>query len=138
MAKDQIAEHLRGMCGYNKQGEELVSNIPVALPVGFKRPTSLGEKMKALVQNELIQRELYAAGLETFEEADDLDCDEQDPLSNTPYEDCFEPERPGATAREQELRANFVADIRPDQKAKAKEVIERHRKKPEEPPKASV
>lgn len=134
---EKLKEHLRGLCGYNKRGEEIPDSTPVALPVGFTRPKTLQQTMRELLRNEEFLRAQEAAEVESFDEADDFDVGEQDPLDGTPYEDCFDPDRPGAIAREQELRAGYVEDIRPEKKAHAKEVIERHKKKPPEgePPK---
>lgn len=134
---DVVAEHMR-LCGFNARGEEIPDPRPVALPVGFKRPQSLQERMKYLLRSEELQRAQERAGIETFDEADDFEVDEQDPLQGTPYEDDFDPERPGAIAREQELRAGYVEDIRPEKKARAKDLHEKvkaHFKKPKADPK---
>lgn len=123
--EDAIAEHMRGMCSYNERGEEILDPTPIALPVGFTRPRSLQDTMKKLVQDELIRRDLQAHEIETFEEADDFDVEEQDPLESTPYEDCFEPAIPGLAAREQEIRAGAVQDRTPEQKQKARELAKK-------------
>lgn len=122
-------EHSRGLASLNARGEEILDDTPLALPIGFKRPQSLQERMRYLLRNELIQRDLDAAGIETFEEADDFEVGEQDPLEGTPYEDHFEPEIPGLAAREQEIRAGAVADRPLEKKVKAAETIKRHWRK---------
>lgn len=106
-------------CGYNERGEEVQDSRPMALPVGFSRPKSLTDTMKSLLRNEEFRRALDEKGVETFEEADDFDCGEDDPLGSTPYEDTFDPEHPGAIAREQEIRAGQVADLPIEKKLKA-------------------
>lgn len=117
------------VCTYNERGEEILHDAPLALPVGFKRPQSLQERMKYLLRNELVQRELDAHGVESFDEADDFNVDEPDPLDGTPYEDCFEPEIPGIAAREQEIRAGAVADRPLEKKLKAADTVKRYWRK---------
>ena len=116
---------------YNSKGEEIPDPRPTALQINFKAPPPLNDRIDQLVKNALIQRDLEAHGIETFAEADDFEMDDLDP--STPYEESFDPLH--TTAREQEIRAGFVQEIPDDVKAKAKEVIEKHRKKPEAPKK---
>lgn len=115
-------------CQYNERGEEILDDTPVALPVGFKRPQSLQERMRYLLRAEFLKRDLEAHGVETFEEADDFSVDEQDPLEGTPYEDQFEPDIPGIAAREQEIRAGAVLDRPKEKKEKASETIRNFRR----------
>lgn len=82
----------------NEKGEEIVSNVPVAAPVGFRRPPSLSEQIKRLVRIEL-SAAAEAAGQESFEEADDFDIgDDYDPKS--PYEQNFDHDRNIAELRD--------------------------------------
>lgn len=95
---------------------------PLAIPVGFERPESLQEKLKRLVMDANVQKELEAAGLETFAEADDFDTGEDiDP--KTPYEEDFDPGF--SPARLQETRAGVVVEPTEEDFQKAKEVINR-------------
>lgn len=65
----------------DSRGHEVVSNVPVELPVGARRPESLVEQIKRMVRHELSQAGA-AQGFETFEEADDFDVgDDYDPKS---------------------------------------------------------
>lgn len=123
---------MQGMSSYNEKGEELLNPTPLELPVGFKRPQSLQERMRYLLRSEELKRALESAGEETFEEADDFDVEEQDPLEGTPYEDDFEPDIPGLAAREQEIRAGAVLDRPIEKKEKARETVKKWRnyKKP--------
>lgn len=114
---------------YNERGEELPDPRPMALPVGFTRPNTLQERMRILLRSELLKRELDAKGVETFEEADDFDCEDKDPLSNTPYEDDFEPELPGIAAREQEIRSGQVQDRPTSKRLQAAELAAKARVK---------
>lgn len=122
---DWCIEHTQGKSGYNAKGEEIPDSTPVALPVGFRRPMSLQMRMKQLLRNEEFLRAQEAAGVETFEDADDFNCNDDDPLSSTPYEDSFDPQKPGAIAREQEIRSGYVNDIPPETKAKAKNLADK-------------
>jgi len=100
------------LSSYNSKGEEIPDSTPVALPVGYERPIPLGERIRSLIRSEALKREVEAAGAETFDEADDFEIPDDDTFDRaTPYEDRFEPEVPGISAREQELRAGFVEDI---------------------------
>lgn len=131
---DWCIEHTQGKSGYNKQGEEIPSDRPVALPVGFTRPVSLQVKMKHLLRNAELIRAQELAGIDTFEEADDFNVGEFDPLDGTPYEDNFDPEQPGAIAREQEIRSGFVQEMPEEKKRRAKNYLTRFQKNAKIPP----
>lgn len=70
------------MAKYDEHGREILDPTPVAMPVGFKRPPSLDERIRAFVRTEL-SRQAAEEGNETFEEADDFDVpdEEESPLS---------------------------------------------------------
>lgn len=70
---------------------ETPDSTPLALPVRFRHPPTLEDRMRALIRSEALQREAEQAGYETFEEADDFEIgDDFDPSS--PYELGFDPE----------------------------------------------
>jgi len=75
---------------YSEDGVyEIPCDKPVEMPMSFKRPQTLAEKIRELYKNERIMAELDAAGYETPEEADDFVCDDDlDPSS--PYEHDFD------------------------------------------------
>lgn len=74
----------------DSSGRELVSNVPMAPPIGFKRQPSLAERIRQMVKSEQLRLEAENAGYETFDEADDFDVeDDFDP--QTQYEEVFEP-----------------------------------------------
>lgn len=108
----------------NKRGHEVLDSTPVALPVGFKRPLSLNEQIRRLVKNELSNR-AAAVGAESFEEADDFDCeDDFDPKS--PYEEVFDPgEKPGDAnlAVEETLLGKAKVAEQPEVKPKVDPVV---------------
>lgn len=80
----------------DKYGREMVSPLPIAPPIGYKKSPTLAEQIRAMVVSEKLRQEALAAGAETFEEADDFDVgDDYDPTS--PYEVDFDPLPPPQT-----------------------------------------
>lgn len=78
----------------NKLGEEMPNSTPVAPPVGFVKAPSMVDHLRAMVRSELLRREVVAAGVESFDEADDFEIAD-DPIDpSTPYEAVFDPEAP--------------------------------------------
>ncbi len=72
------------------QGHEVPSDVPMAIPVGFKIPETLNEQVARLVRHHRFAEALGQPDDETFEEADDFDVGEDfDPSS--PYEQVFDP-----------------------------------------------
>jgi len=70
----------------DNNGHEILSDKPMAIPVGFRRPPTLAEQVARLVRTERFKESLEHEDLETFEEADDFDIPD-DPLDpTTPYE----------------------------------------------------
>lgn len=73
----------------NADGHELLSDKPIALPMGFKKPETLAEQVRRLVRHEQFAQALGGPDSETFEEADDFDVgDDYDPTS--PFEQVFD------------------------------------------------
>lgn len=126
---DQVKEHLRGLCGYTPNGEEIPDSRPVEMPIGFKRPKTLQETMRDLLRSEEVRRAMDARDLDTFDEADDFDDeDNDDPIGKaTPYEEHFDPLH--TTAREQEIRGGFVEEVPLERKERARTYLEEHRRK---------
>lgn len=69
----------------NERGQEIPDPTPIAPPVGFVKTKSLAEQIREMVRSERLRAEVEAQGMETFEEADDFDVEEDDPLPFTPY-----------------------------------------------------
>lgn len=62
-------------------GKEVVDQTPVSVPSGWSRPEPLADTIRRMVRAE-VSRAAAAEDMETFEEADDFDCeDDDDPLS---------------------------------------------------------
>lgn len=73
----------------DERGREVVSNVPIAPPIGYKRSPSLSDQIRQALHAS--RAELAASGHESFEEGDDFEVgDDFDPSS--PYEIHFEPE----------------------------------------------
>lgn len=117
-----LKEHLLGMCGYNKAGEEIPDPRPMALPVGFTRPKPLTDTIRDLIRNEEFRRALDRHEMETFEEADDFTEDDEDLVTKgTPYEQDFDPE--GVITREQEIKNGFVEEIPAEKRERSRELV---------------
>lgn len=73
-----------------ESGYEVVDPTPVEPPIGYFKQPSMVEHIRAMIRAEELRKEAEAAGLETFEEADDFEIgDDYDPTS--PYEESFDP-----------------------------------------------
>lgn len=67
------------------EGAEVPDSTPMAPPIGYKRVPSLSDQIREMIRSERLRQEAEAAGMETFDEADDFDVgDDYDPRS--PYE----------------------------------------------------
>lgn len=100
----------------DQEGREILDTTPIAPPIGFHKEPSMFEYMREMIRSARLAEEAEAAGLETFEEADDFDvADDFDP--STPYENDFDPSvrelhKAGKEAKEARLKAKekSVAD----------------------------
>lgn len=74
---------------YDKENRvEILDKTPVAIPVGYKKPEPLHDILNRLVSQKFSQL-LLDSETETFEEADDFDCDDDfDPYS--PWEEIYD------------------------------------------------
>lgn len=59
-------------------GRRIMDDTPIELPVGYVQPLTLEEKMARIMRNQRLMEELDKQGFETFEEADNFDCGEDD------------------------------------------------------------
>lgn len=81
----------------NKKGREVLSDKPMALPLGFKRPETLDEQIQRMVRTR-VSAMAADQGFDTWEDANDFDIDDDtDPLERhftgpTPYETHFDPD----------------------------------------------
>lgn len=73
------------------KGEEILSSTPLAVPLGFKKPQSISDKIAEFVYNQRLQEKLDAAGVETFEDAEDFEIgDDFEALPPSKYEGDFD------------------------------------------------
>lgn len=77
----------------NEKGQEVPDPTPIEVPLNFRRPPSLTERIKSIIAHQLSQQ-AAETGAETFEEANDFDVDE-DPDFHSPYEVLELQEEPG-------------------------------------------
>lgn len=71
-------------------GREIPNSTPMEPPIGYKKTPSIFDQVRAMVRSDKLKQEALAAGMETFDEADDFDLDEdEDPHSK--YENDFDP-----------------------------------------------
>lgn len=66
----------------NEKGQEVPDPTPVELPIGYKHPKTLDERIMAMVRNELSSL-AEKQGFESWEEANDFDM-EDDELKDVP------------------------------------------------------
>ena len=101
--RTSIASYARKLFarGQDLLGREIPDEVPVAPPLGYIRQPSMVEHMREMVRSELLRREALSAGFESFDEADDFDVPDEDPLefSGYEYEAVFEPPVPDRPVR---------------------------------------
>lgn len=73
---------------YDEKGRELMDPTPMAMPAGFKRPATLQEQLVRHMR--AAERLAQQNGQESFEEANDFDCDDDKPDYSTPWEETHE------------------------------------------------
>lgn len=62
-----------------------IDTTPVELPTRLKLPQNRTDQIRAFIRHELSQKAAFE-GMESFEEADDLEPDDEENLPLTPYE----------------------------------------------------
>lgn len=95
----------RGYKGYDENGGQMVSSIPVRLPVGFVHKDNFAERVRSIVRSERLKAEAEAMGAETFEEADDFEIADDPVDPSTPYEADFDAPTPAEIKRQERERA---------------------------------
>lgn len=114
---------------YNKNGEEILDPTPVAMPIDFKRPIPLEDRIREMTRKEM---SLWAQsnGEDSFEEADDFDIEDDSNLidHHSPWEEDFDPEAKFIGSREAEIRHGVVNDFDEGKIHAGKEELEKLRK----------
>lgn len=77
--------------GLHPDGTPIVSNVPLAPPIGYKKQPSMVEIVRDMVRGERLKQEAMAAGHETFEEAEDFEIGDEPELLRSPWENQFDP-----------------------------------------------
>lgn len=79
---------------HTPDGREMLSPMPMELPIGYKRTKPLEQQIREMVKSHLLAEAASKEGYETFEEAEDFDIPD-DPIDpRTPYEAIFDPPVP--------------------------------------------
>lgn len=104
---DTVLEHLRGMSGYNKRGEELPDPRPKELKIDPEAEMPMELKVMRALRSEEWQRRMEQQGLESYEEANDFDIPEEDGEFKTIHED----ESGDIVAFEEGVRRGFIEEI---------------------------
>lgn len=108
-----------------KDGKEYGDPVPKAPPVHLTRPLSLSEQIRQMVRRENADA-YHAAGVESFDEADDFDIPDEPLDPHTPYEAVFDPPPPAA---KEELKNGDAsgeqgrASVARDGSGKSREVV---------------
>lgn len=106
---------------HTKDGLERPDSTPIELPLGLKRPLSLAEQIARFTSNAVIQEELKASGLETFDESNDFNTGDEDSMEPTPYEAEFNgKELLPVQTKFDEQRGGMVEEFPQERKARAK------------------
>ncbi|AXH75367.1 MAG: hypothetical protein [Microviridae sp.] len=77
--------------GFNDAGEFIPDSTPMAPPIGYKRQESMVEIVRRMVRDERLAADLDAAGMETFEDADDFDVGDEGEDLKSGFENDFDP-----------------------------------------------
>lgn len=73
--------------GYNEKGEEVLDQTPVELPIGFKRPMPLNQRLAEIARQEMLALQRDQELDETPEEADDFEVEDDQIDPSTPWEE---------------------------------------------------
>lgn len=112
----KVLNHLRGMSGYNKKGEELPDPRPTALHIDVEAEMPLHQKIMRAIQSDGWNRKMQEQGMETFEEANDFDVPD-DPEFKSFHQD----DEGDVRAYDEGVRSGFVEEIPQSRKDKAHE-----------------
>lgn len=77
--------------GLNADGTPKLDPVPLAPPIGYKKAPSMVEIVRDMVRSEKLRAEAEAAGHETFEESEDFDVPDEEPVMRSPWENQFDP-----------------------------------------------
>lgn len=96
--------------GFDKNTGQFVPDpVPMAPPVGYRKQPSMVELVRDMVRGEHLRREALEAGYESFEESEDFDMDDEDPLMSSGFENDFDPPLSEITREVEAERARHVS-----------------------------
>lgn len=116
---------------HDKNGLERPDTTPIELSLKV-RPLTLAEQIARFVRSSELVEKVKSAGADTFDDANDFEVDEIDPLETSPYQvhSMHEEEPLHVQTRVDEIRAGMV---RPQDPKRIQEALNSVRKKPLEP-----
>lgn len=104
---------------HTTDGLETPDPTPIEVPAGLHRPLTLAEQLARFTASSEAKEQLARLGADTFDEADDLDVDEEGPRS--PYEkDFLGSEMPHVQTRLDEQRGGMVEELPEERAERAK------------------
>lgn len=105
---------------------------PTPIEVNLPRPLTLAEQILRFTGSPEVRRQMQEKHMETFEEADDLDVDDDLDGKVAPYEEAFvgSEMRPHVQTRLDEIHAGMVEDIPEDRLERAKDRIKAKKNSP--------
>lgn len=112
---DHVLEHLRGLSGYNRKGEEVPDPRPTHLQVDIEAEMPLDVKIMRALRSQEWQKKCAERGIETWEEANDFDIPTELPEFRSVHED----ESGDVIAFEEGLRSGFIEEIPIEKKESA-------------------
>lgn len=102
------------MAKYNSKGQEIPDQTPVEMPIGHHVPEPLESMIARMVR--LYSVQAVKEGMESFEEADDLDIPDDEPVSDHQMTNMQE-ERPAykpfILKKEQNAAVPSAAEVKP-------------------------
>lgn len=87
-ACNELGEQIRAFLVEDGR-KEFGDPVPIAPPVGMTRPLTTEERFRRIIRSEHMARLAEAAGVDTFEEAEDFDVDDDPQPPLTPYEEAL-------------------------------------------------
>lgn len=103
----KVLNHLRGMSGYNRSGQEIPDPVPTALRIDLEASMPLHEKVLRAVRSEAWSQRMQAQGKETFDEANDFDV----PSDIPEFQSIHEEDSGDMIAHQEGVRAGFIEEI---------------------------
>lgn len=112
--------------GLNEDGSFKVSPVPMEPPIGYRKHPSMVEIIREQIRSAKLAELAEKTGMETFEEADDFDCGQEDGEDlRSGYENDFDPPI-------QEVAKEVAAEKEREKKRQEDEAARKRREEREE------